>query len=42
LQTLYPAGLTRSTQVLLGATVLALNVLAYALLFVRATASRRS
>jgi Protein of Unknown function (DUF2784) len=42
LQVLYPAGLTRSTQVLLGATVLALNVLAYALLFVRATASRRS
>lgn len=42
LQTLYPAGLTRSTQIMLGATVLALNVLAYALLFVRATASRRS
>ena len=42
LHMLYPTGLTRSTQVMLGATVLGLNVLAYALLFVRATASRRS
>jgi uncharacterized protein DUF2784 len=39
---LYPASLTRGIQVLLGATVLVVNVIAYALVFARMTASRRS
>lgn len=39
---LYPASLTRSVQVLLGATVLVANAIAYALVFARTTASRHS
>ncbi len=39
---LYPASLTRSVQLLLGATVLVVNLVAYALIFARTTASRRS
>jgi len=39
---LYPANLARTVQVLLGATVLVVNVIAYALVFARTTASRRS
>ena len=39
---LYPASLTRTVQVLLGATVLVLNVIGYALVFARTAASRRS
>jgi Protein of Unknown function (DUF2784) len=39
---LYPASLTRSVQVLLGATVLAVNLIAYAIVFARTAASRRS
>ena len=42
LHVIYPTGLTRGMQIMLGVGVLALNVLAYALLFARATASRRS
>jgi hypothetical protein len=42
LPVLYPASLTRSVQVLLGATVLVVNVIAYALVFARTAASRRS
>ena len=38
---LYPASLTRTVQVLLGAMVLVVNVIAYALAFARTTASRR-
>ena len=38
---LYPASLTRSVQVLLGATVLVVNLIAYALVFARTIASRR-
>jgi hypothetical protein len=37
---LYPASLTRSVQVLLGATVVAVNLIAYALIFARAAARR--
>jgi len=39
---LYPGGLTRNIQFLLGATVLLVNLIAYAIVFARATASRRS
>ncbi|TMB31606.1 MAG: DUF2784 domain-containing protein [Deltaproteobacteria bacterium] len=39
---LYPASLTRGVQVLLGATVLVINLIAYALAFARITASQRS
>lgn len=39
---LYPASLTRNIQVLLGATVLVVNVIAYGLVFARTVASRRS
>ena len=39
---LYPATLTRTVQVLLGATVLVANVIVYALVFGRTAASRRS
>jgi Protein of Unknown function (DUF2784) len=39
---LYPASLTRTVQILLGATVLVINVIAYALVFARTNASRRS
>ena len=39
---LYPASLSRGVQVVLGATVLLVNVIAYALVFARTTASRRS
>jgi hypothetical protein len=39
---LYPASLTRGVQVLLGAAVLVVNVIAYALVFARATGSRRA
>jgi hypothetical protein len=39
---LYPASLTRTVQILLGATVLAVNLVAYLLVFARRTASRRS
>ncbi len=42
LPVLYPASLTRTVQVLLGATVLVVNVIAYALVFARTAASRRS
>jgi hypothetical protein len=38
----YPATLTRTVQVLLGATVLVVNVITYALVFARAAPSRRS
>ena len=34
-QTLYPAGLTRSTQIVLGSVVLVLNLAAYAIAFTR-------
>ena len=39
---LYPATLTRTVQVLLGATVLVANVITYALVFARTAPSRRS
>ena len=39
---LYPASLSRGVQVVLGATVLLVNVIAYALVFARAAPSRRS
>ena len=39
---LYPASLTRGVQVLLGAAVLVVNVIAYALVFARAPRSRRA
>lgn len=39
---LYPASLTRTVQILLGAAVLVVNAIAYALVFARTTASRRS
>jgi Protein of Unknown function (DUF2784) len=39
---LYPASLTRTVQLLLGATVLVVNVIAYALVFARTAVSRRS
>jgi Protein of Unknown function (DUF2784) len=42
LAVLYPAGLTRRVQVLLGATVLLVNLIAYALAFARIAAARRS
>jgi len=42
LPVLYPGSLTRGVQILLGATVLALNFIAYALAAARSTASRRS
>ena len=42
LPVLYPASLTRTVQILLGATVLVVNVIAYALVFARTAASRRS
>jgi len=38
----YPASLTRTVQILLGATVLVVNVIGYALVFARTAASRRS
>jgi Protein of Unknown function (DUF2784) len=42
LPVLYPGSLTRTVQVLLGATVLVVNVIAYAIVFARTAASRRS
>jgi hypothetical protein len=39
---LYPASLTRTVQLLLGATVLVVNVIAYALVFARTAVSRHS
>jgi len=39
---LYPASLTHSVQVLLGATVLVVNLIAYAIVFARTAAARRS
>ena len=39
---LYPASLSRGVQVVLGATVLVVNVIAYAFVLARTTASRRS
>src|SRR5215470_1590976 len=39
---LYPASLTRTVQLLLGAAVLVVNLIAYALVFARAAALRRS
>ena len=41
LPVLYPARLTRTVQIVLGAIVLAVNVIAYALIFARMAASRR-
>jgi Protein of Unknown function (DUF2784) len=38
---LYPASLTRTVQILLGATVLVANLIAYTLVFARAATSRR-
>jgi len=42
LPVLYPASLTRGTQVLLGATALVVNLIAYGLVLTRSTASRGS
>ena len=42
LPVLYPASLTRGTQVLLGATALVVNLIAYGLVLARSTASRGS
>jgi len=39
---LYPASLSRTVQILLGATVLVVNVIVYALVFARTAVSRRS
>jgi hypothetical protein len=39
---LYPASLTRTAQIALGAAALAANLIAYALVFARTTGSRRS
>jgi len=39
---LYPASLSRTVQILLGAAVLVANVIAYACVFARMAASRRS
>jgi Protein of Unknown function (DUF2784) len=39
---LYPGSLTHTVQVVLGAMVLVVNVIAYALVFARTAASRRS
>lgn len=41
LPVIYPASLTRTVQILLGALVLVVNVIAYALAFARTAASRR-
>lgn len=41
LPVIYPASLTRTVQILLGAMVLVVNVIAYALAFARTAASRR-
>jgi len=41
LQALYPAGLQRSTQAVLGTAALAVNLAAYALLFARRSTDRR-
>jgi Protein of Unknown function (DUF2784) len=42
LPALYPATLTRTVQMVLGAAVLVVNLVAYALVFARTAASRRS
>jgi hypothetical protein len=42
LPTLYPAGLTRSVQLLLGSAVIVVNLLVYGVVLVRVTGERRT